>query len=305
MNVLDYTVSLVSWQTGLSHRGRNEVFGEMLDTFCTREFLDANPDLCKEDILDALIHREEQRTTAVGKEIAFPHARMENINRPFFAMGIVPEPVLFDEEPVRIVCMILVPASDPSISLKIMAQLSRKLSDDAFRETVFQSSDPEGLRKLFKRGELRMDGPVCARDIMRLPRWSLKENMLISECAHMMSRDHLRAVPVLDEHKRIVGEITSEHLFRYGLPEFFAKLKSVSFIAEFDPFEKYFEDERNIPVGDVMERNVRTVPLDYTLMEIVFDLAILRFNKLYVTNADGHWVGTIDQGTVLNNVINH
>lgn len=120
----------------------------------------------------------------------------------------------------------------------------------------------------------------------------------------MMSREQLRAIPVLDDQKRVVGEITSEQLFRYGLPDFFAKLKSVSFIAEFDPFEKYFADERNVPVGDVMETNARIVPLDYTVMEIVFDLAIQRFNKLYVTDADGHWVGTIDQGTVLNNVIN-
>ncbi|QHI68137.1 PTS sugar transporter subunit IIA [Tichowtungia aerotolerans] len=305
MNVLDYTVNLISWQTGLTSRTRDEVFEEMLKTFCTREFMDANPELSEADILNALIEREHQRTTAVGKEIAFPHARLENLNRAFFALGVLPEPVLFEDEPVRIVCLILVPTIDPSISLKIMAQLSRKLSDVAMRESVFNAENSDMLRNLFRRSELRIDGPVCARDIMRLPRWSVKEDTLISECAYMMARDHLRAVPVLDSQKRIVGEITSESLFRYGLPDFFAKLKSVSFIAEFDPFEKYFEDERNIPSVDVMSDRFRTVPLDYTLMEIVFDLAILRFNKLYVTDADGHWVGAIDQGTVLNNVINY
>jgi mannitol/fructose-specific phosphotransferase system IIA component (Ntr-type) len=304
MNVLDYTVAPISWQPGLTAGTRDAAFEEMLDIFCTTEFLNANPGVSKEEILHALIAREEQRTTAVGHEIAFPHARMEKINRAFFAMGTLQEPVVFDAEPVRIVCMILVPESDQTTSLKMMAGLSRKLVDDAVRENILRVETPEQLKELFARSELRMDGPVCARDIMRLPRWSVKEDALISECAHMMSRDQLRAVPVLDQQKRIAGEVTSEILFRYGLPDFFAKLKSVSFIAEFDPFEKYFKDERNIPVTAVMETNVRRVPLDYTLMEIVFDLAILRFNKLYVTDADGHWVGTIDQGTVLNNVIN-
>ena len=305
MNVLDYTVLPVSWQPGLSAGSRDAVLEEMLNTFCTPEFLAANPGVSHTDILEALIEREEQRTTAVGKQIAFPHARMESINRAFFAMGVLPEPVQFDSEPVRIVCLMLVPAADQTTSLKMMAQLSRKLSDDAFREKVMHVATPEQLKMLFTRDELHMDGPVCARDIMRLPYWSVNEDTLISECAHMMSRDHLRAVPVLDHEKRIVGQITSERLFSYGLPEFFSKLKSVSFIAEFDPFEKYFEDERNTPAAEVMEDNARTVPLDYTLMEIVFDLAILRFNKLYVTDANGLWVGTIDQGTVLNNVINH
>lgn len=305
MNVLDYTVTPISWQTGLTARSRDEVLTEMLKTICTREFLDANPDVSEAELLATLIEREQQRTTAVGKEIAFPHARMEGINRAFFAMGILPEPVLFDDQPVRIVCMILVPASDPTVSLKMMAQLSRRLIDDQHRGEVLRARDPRALQALFKRSELRMDGPVCARDIMRLPCWSVAEETPISECAQMMSSDHLRAVPVLDAQKRIVGQITSERLFRYGLPDFFAKLKSVSFIAEFDPFEKYFEDERNVPVSDVMEDNARIVPLDYTIMEIVFDLAIQRFNKLYVTDSNGHWVGTIDQGTVLNNVINY
>lgn len=305
MNVLDYTVQPVSWQPGLTAQTRDDVFSDMLDTFCTQEFLEANPEISRDDILQALIERENQRATVVGKQIAFPHARLAQINRAFFAMGVLPEPVLFDNEPVRIVGMILVPQSDPAVSLKIMAQLSRRLSDDSVRDQVLAAATPEALRGLFSRSDLRIDGPVCARDIMRLPRWSVKEGTLISECAHMMSRDHLRAVPVLDEQKRIVGEVTTEILFRYGLPDFFAKLKSVSFIAEFDPFEKYFEDERDIPVSDVMDPGARTVPLDYTLMEIVFDLAIRRFNKLYVTNTEGHWVGTIDQGTVLNNVINH
>lgn len=304
MNVLDYTVSPVSWQTGLLSRTRDDALKEMLETFCSREFLDANPELEKEQVLQALIAREEQRTTAVGQEIAFPHARMDNVSRAFFAMGVLPEPVVFDTEPVRIICLILVPASDQTTSLKIMAQMSRKLSDEDLRKKILNCRSSEDLKALFNRHEMRMDGPVCARDIMRLPRWSVKADALISECAHLMNREHLQAVPVVDDQKRIIGEVTSEQLFRYGLPEFFAKLKSVSFIAEFDPFEKYFEDERNLPVADVMDPGARTVPLDYTIMEIVFDLAIRHVNKLYVTDANGRWVGTIDQGTVLNNVIN-
>ncbi len=304
MNVLNYTVSPVSWQPGLIANTRDATLEKMLDTLDSKEFVATNPDLTKADILKALIAREEQRTTAVGKEIAFPHVRMEGLSRAFFALGTLPEPVLFDDEPVRIVCLILVPTSDPTLSLKMMSQLSRKLMDDDVRENVLKADSPDALEKLFNRSELHIDGPLCAKDIMRLPRWSVNEDSLISECAHMMSREHLRAVPVLDTRKRIVGQITSERLFRYGLPEFFAKLKSVSFIAEFDPFEKYFEDERNTPVVDVMESNARTVPLDYTIMEVVFDLAVQRVNKLYVTDAEGHWVGTIDQGTVLNNVIN-
>lgn len=305
MNVLNYTRRDVSWQTNSTAGTRDEALKAMVDTLCDESFLEANPELNPAGIVQALLEREELRTTAVGELIAIPHARLNKLNSAFFAMATLPEPILFGEEPVRIVCLILAPASDPSLSLKMMAQLSRMLMDKSVREQVLAAETPEQLRGLFEQEELTVDGPVCARDIMRLPRWSVQEDTLISECALMMSRDHLRALPVLNDQKQVIGEITSDQLFRYGLPDFFAKLKSVSFIAEFDPFEKYFEDERDTPVRVVMSTKARTVPLDYTLMEVVFDLAVLRFPKLYVTDDEGHWLGTIDQGTVLNNVINY
>jgi CBS domain-containing protein len=113
------------------------------------------------------------------------------------------------------------------------------------------------------------------------------------------------AIPVVNDEHEILGEIRVGRLFRYGLPDFFSKLKSVSFIAEFDPFEKYFEDERNTLARDIMETNARTVPLNYTIMEIVFDLAIRTYPKLYVVDENNRWVGTIDKSVVLDNVINY
>ncbi|RKX36057.1 MAG: hypothetical protein DRP64_18965 [Verrucomicrobia bacterium] len=264
-----------------------------------------NPELTHEHILQALIDREAQRTTAVGQEIAFPHARLESLTQALFAVATLEEPVLFEEFPVRIVCLILVPASEPTISLKMMAQMSRMLTVPEVHAQVLSAQSPEALREIFKRNNPRIDKPVVARDIMRPPRFSVQETDLVSKCSHLMSVNDLQAVPVVNNRQEVIGEITVERLFRYGLPDFFAKLKSVSFIAEFDPFEKYFEDERNTPACDVMEPNARTVPMDHTIMEIVFDLAIRSNTKLYVTDGEKRWVGTIDKGTVLDNVINY
>ena len=60
-----------------------------------------------------------------------------------------------------------------------------------------------------------------------------------------------------------------------------------------------------MPLCDMMEQIARTVPLEYTIMEIVFDLAIRSYPKLYVTDDDGRWIGTIDKGLLLDNVLNH
>ncbi len=305
MNLLNYTRRVESWQPGLAAASRDEALSAILKQLCTAGFFDVNAELTHEDILQALIDREAQRTTAVGEEIAFPHARLESLTQAVFAVATLNEPVMFEEFPVRIICLILVPASEPSTSLKMMAQISRMLMVPEVHTQVLTAESPDQLRSIFKENNPRIDKPIVASDIMRLPRFSVKDSDPVSLCSHRMSVNHLQAMPVVDSANRILGEITVERLFRYGLPDFFAKLKSVSFIAEFDPFEKYFEDERNTPVGEMMDPEARTVPKDYTIMEIVFDLAIQSYTKLYVTDDEHRWIGTIDKSVVLDNVINH
>ncbi len=305
MNLLNYTRRVESWQPGLTSSSRDNVLDAIVKRLCTPDFFEVNSELTHESILQALIDREAQRTTAMGQEIAFPHVRLEHLTQALFAVATLEEPVLFEEFPVRIVCLILVPASEPTVSLKMMAQMSRMLMDPDVHARILAAPSPGALRDVFKQSNPRIDKPVVASDIMRPPRFSVRETDPVSTCSHLMSVNSLHAVPVVNGRREVLGEITVEQLFRYGLPEFFANLKSVSFIAEFDPFEKYFADERNTPVSEMMEANAHLVPKDYTIMEIVFDLAIRSFPKLYVVDADGRWIGTIDKGVVLDNVINH
>ena len=304
MNLLNYTSREESWQPRIKSGSRDDVLNTILKHLCSPAFFEVNSDIDASFILEELIKREKQRTTAVGQEIAFPHARLENLTQALFAVATLETPVLFDEFPVRIVCLILVPASEPTISLKMMAQMSRMLTVPAVHDAVLAADSAKGLRHIFQQSNPRIDKPIIARDIMRPPRFSVLESDPVSKCSHLMSVNNLHAVPVVNDRQEIVGEITVERLFRYGLPEFFVNLKSVSFIAEFDPFEKYFEDERNTPVSEMMSEAC-TVPTDYTIMEVVFDLAIQSHSKLYVADEAGRWVGTIDKGTVLDNVINH
>ncbi len=305
MKIMNYTRRETSWMPKLTSGARDAVLEAMLSRLCSGEFYDVNSKLTHAGILQALIAREAQRSTAVGEGIAFPHARLENLKQALFAVATFDEPVMFGDAPVQVVCLILVPVSDPSISLKIMAQLSRLLMDEKVRKEVLSAESPDGLRNIFNVYNPRIDKPILARDIMRPPRFSVMDSEPVSKCSHLMSINNLRAVPVVNERREVLGEITVERLFRYGLPEFFSKLKSVSFIAEFDPFEKYFDDERDTLARDMMEPNAQTVPMDYTIMEIVFDLAIRAVTKLYVTDEEDRWVGTIDKGLVLDNVINH
>jgi PTS system nitrogen regulatory IIA component len=305
MNILSFTRNRDAHLTQLAVKTQEEAFKVIIDNLCDDAFFKMNPALTKAEILEALVAREAQRTTAVGSGIAFPHARMEHLHRPAMAIATLKEPVLFDTEPVQFICLILVPQTDATISLKLMAQMTKILRDEQTRNRVHAAHSSEELHAIFKTHNPRVDKPLLASDIMRAPRWHLAPDDPVSKCSHMMGVNGLSAIPVISDTKQILGEITVEKLFRYGLPDFFSNLKSVSFIAEFDPFEKYFADERNIPVGTIMERDTLQVPLDYTIMEIVFDLAVRKRSAIYVVDKNNKWVGIIDKAIVLDNVINY
>ncbi len=305
MQMMNYTRRSESWQPAQAAGERNEIFDRILRRLCDGGFYDVNPGLSHESVLRALVAREDRQSTVLGEGIAFPHARLEELTKALFAVATFPEPVFFDGAPVQIVCLILVPQSEPAISLKIMAQLSRLLSDEKVRRAVLDAANTDELRDIFNAYNPQIDKPILARDIMRPPYFSVAEDAPLSDCSHLMSVNNLRAVPVVNHRREILGHITVERLFKYGLPEFFGQLKSVSFIAEFDPFEKYFEDEQHMLAGEMMEQTARLVPMDYTIMEIVFDLAIKAHPKLYVVDDENRWVGTIDKGLVLHNVINY
>lgn len=304
MKVRNYMNS-ASWMPDLSASSQHDLFELMLGRLYDPALPTKQESLDLDQVLQALEARERQHTTAVGNGIAFPHARLPYLKTPRVALGVLREPLLFDDQPTVIVCLILSPADAPSLSLKIMSQFSRMFKDPAKRAAVLEATSAAALRQVVEEEDLRIDEPILARDIMRTPGPAVPPITPIYRVAQLMSNAHITVVPVVDENGHILGDVTAEHLFRFGLPDFFTQLKSISFIAEFEPFESYFKKERTVSAVDLIEKPAGIVPMHYTLMEIIFDLAIRHIPQLYVVDADACWVGTIDQGAVLHNVINY
>ena len=87
------------------------------------------------------------------------------------------------------------------------------------------------------------------------------------------------------------------------MPNFFTQLRTISFIREFDPFERYFKHAQNAAAKDVMSEHFSALAEDATLLEVVFELAVRRFPVVHVLR-DGRHVGAIDRNAVLKYVIN-
>lgn len=286
---------------------KQRLMERMVDLLLASRVQRLNPKITSACLREAIFGREAERPTVMGNGLAFPHARVKGFNGIGMAMAILKQPIHFGgeaEQEVSVVCMIVVPQEAPMVTLKVMARIAQFMRDEKNYAALLAAKSSKEALALFASGDLSLDIPVTAHDIMMPCGSFVARDMPLREVTSRIHSERLDVVPVVDAAGGLVGEITCDSLFQFGLPDFFQHLKSVSFISEFDPFEKYFEREAHSVAEQLMSTDLCRMLPEATLLEIVFALAIKRRAQVYVVDADNKWIGTVDRASVLNNVLN-
>lgn len=95
----------------------------------------------RQEIVAAVLAREEIMATGIGEGVAVPHARMPGLNGPLVGFGLSATGVDFDApdgEPSRVICLILTPLHDNGAQLEILADIAATFKDAELRERVFR-----------------------------------------------------------------------------------------------------------------------------------------------------------------------
>ena len=111
----------------------------------------------RNDIFKKLYEREKLGSTSIGKGVAIPHARIEDIEYPFLSIIILDEPVEFDNIDslnVDIIVSIIVPEKNYSNHLELLAHLSSKLNDPLVRKELRQARNSSQIIKNFQSDDL-------------------------------------------------------------------------------------------------------------------------------------------------------
>jgi PTS system fructose-specific IIC component len=102
-----------------------------------------------EELVATALRREEQGTTGLGEEIAIPHAKTDAVSAPVVGFAQSAEGVEWgslDGTKTRLVFMIAVPeAAAGDEHLRILALLSRKLTDAGFRKRLSAAGDESAV----------------------------------------------------------------------------------------------------------------------------------------------------------------
>ena len=106
------------------------------------------------DILDALMEREGQGSTGVGRGVAVPHARLAGLDRLRAVLVRLDKPVAFDAvdgQPVDLLFVLFAPEHAESQHLRALARVSRLFRQSEVREQLRQARTPDALYAILSR----------------------------------------------------------------------------------------------------------------------------------------------------------
>ncbi|MBL7214170.1 MAG: PTS sugar transporter subunit IIA [Phycisphaerae bacterium] len=101
----------------------------------------------------AVIKRENEASTGIGKGVAVPHVKHEAVTEPIAVVGCSSEGIDFislDKQPVYSVFLLLSPADEPDKHLQAMETIFRNLQKDDFRRFLRQVRNREDVIEAIK-----------------------------------------------------------------------------------------------------------------------------------------------------------
>lgn len=107
----------------------------------------------KEEVIKKAMEREEKGTTGVGKGVAIPHVKSNAVKRPAVAFGRSDKGIDYgsmDEKPSHLFFLITVPEESHDEHLKLLAQLSRNLVHDDFRDSLLEAETAEKVMEILE-----------------------------------------------------------------------------------------------------------------------------------------------------------
>ena len=96
-------------------------------------------------VLGLILKREEEGSTFFNEGVAFPHARVENLENPIVAMGVTRQGVedVSLEKPVEYIFLVLTPAESPDSQVQILGILARVSRNRHFLLKIRSCRTPE------------------------------------------------------------------------------------------------------------------------------------------------------------------
>lgn len=146
-------VSTKSICSELESTDKESVISELVDSLLgAGDIKEADRD----DIIKAIMKREELGSTGIGRGVAVPHTKHPSVSKLVGTVGVSTEGVEFDSldgEKVQLFFLLVSPPDRPGDHLRALENISRQLRDETFCRFLKQSKTAEDIMQLLEEAD--------------------------------------------------------------------------------------------------------------------------------------------------------
>jgi len=145
----------------LEGEAKSEIISELVSLLARNGDLEDH-----QEALEAVLQREETRTTAIGNGLAIPHAKTPAAREMSMAIGVTRAPVEFDSvdsQGVTVVVLLVSPPEKAGAHIQVLARISRVLGAEALLKTISACRRAEDVFRAIRRHEQTVGGAGAVR----------------------------------------------------------------------------------------------------------------------------------------------
>jgi CBS domain-containing protein len=243
--------------------------------------------LVGEDHIRDMIH--------VGDRVLLPHLRTDAVDRLVVAMGVSESPLRpspgAPEGTEQVILLVLAPLRASQQYLQMVAALARVFRNDSVVDRIAAARSPEDIVGLPELQGLVLQPRLTVRDVMTQRVYRVYPDTPVHELLELISRHDLKAVPVVNDKREVLGMVSERDLLRHMLPQLVHSTSSDAATGEGMP-------GRNTPIREIMSRTVLCVSEDQS----VSDVASIMINKdveRVPVVSEGKLVGFLTRGDII------
>ena len=277
---------------------RNQLIRQMLSHLADLHgFMDVDA------LYNSVIERENVNDTVVSNGLAIPHARIDDLQKPYVAVATSERGIPFakDKPSAHLILLVLIPRDQPGLYLQILRALATILRDKNASRSASQLKDASEVMRFFERGGMVLPEYVCAADIMRDEIISLRDNDTLKTAIDCFIGEHLSEIPVVDRDGEMVGIVSAGTLLKVCLPEHLLWMSDLSPIINFEPFTNVLYNEQTTWLSEILQNDYAMVQMNAPAVSVAGEMTRRNTSKCYVLNGK-KLMGIIDLPAFLNKV---
>ena len=140
-------------------------------------------------------------------------------------------------------------------------------------------------------------------DIMNTELMFLTPDNTIEEAMGIILHHCRTGLPVVDDDKQVIRFISEEDIIKKILPDYAIKLKSFAFLPDYGQFAKRFAVNRNMKVGEIMQKKVITFNVDDSDFAAASEMLKKHIKLAPVIDNKGTYVGCISRAFLIRSMM--